>query len=162
MTALVERAPDRGVTTALNIVDRRPDVKPSRDLPIDPSDDVYRRWWQSVHACVALIKSARCADNLDAILSRLTGSPEFAADVITAAQPDGSGREPWPDLSSDQASHPVSVGGQHIASRADHPHGAIVDVIPVFDFGGQVYRRLFRPGGPPDRGRTQPHRRRTR
>ena len=142
LTALIERAPDRGVTTALNIVDRRPDVKPSRDLPIDPSNDVHRRWWQSVHACVALIKSARCADNLDAILSRLTGSPEFAADVITAAQPDGSGREPWPDLSSDQLATLYLWADNTLPHEPDHPRGAIVDVIPVFDFGGQVYRRL--------------------
>jgi len=95
-----------------------------------------------VHACVAQIKSARCADTLDAILSRLTGSPEFAADVITAAQPDGSGREPWPDLSSDQLATLYLWADNTLPHEPDHPHGAIVDVIPVFDFGGQVYRRL--------------------
>jgi len=52
LDALIERAPDRGVTTAFNIVDMRPDAKPSRNLSIDPND-AYRRWWQSVHACVA-------------------------------------------------------------------------------------------------------------
>jgi hypothetical protein len=142
LTALIERAPHSGVTTALNIVDRRPRVKPSRNLVIDPNNDVYRRWRQSVPACVALIKSPRCADNLDAILSRLTGSPQFAADVITAAQPDGPGREPWPDLSSDQLATLYLWADNTLPHEPDHPHGAIIDVNPVFDFAGQIYRRL--------------------
>lgn len=143
LATLVERAPDRGVTTAFDMVDRRPAVKPSRFLTTEASDeDVGRRWWQSVHACAALIKSARCADNLDAILSGLTASPEFAADVITAAQPDGSGHEPWPALSSNQLATLYLWADNTLPHEPDHPHGAIIDVNPVSDFGGQVYRRL--------------------
>ena len=142
LTALIERAPDRGVTTAVDILDRRHDAKSSRILITGPGNDVHRRWRQSVHACVALIKSARCADNLDVILSRLTGSSEFAADVITAAQPDGSGREPWPDLSSDQLASLYLWAHNTLPREPDHPRGAIVDVNPVFDFSGQIYRRL--------------------
>lgn len=142
LAALIDRAPDRGVATAVDIVDRCPDMKPSRNLTTGLGNEVHRRWWQSVHACVALIKSARCADNLDAILRRLTGSPDFAADVITAAQPDGSGREPWPDLSSDQLATLYLWAHNTLPHEPDHPHGAIIDINPVFDFGGQIYRRL--------------------
>lgn len=142
LTALIERLPDRGVTTAVDILDRRLDAEPSRNLITGLGNDVHRRWWQSVHACVALIKSDRCADNLDVILGRLTGSSEFAADVITAAQPDGAGREPWPDLSSDQLATLYLWAHNTLPREPDHPRGAIVDINPVFDFGGQIYRRL--------------------
>jgi hypothetical protein len=142
LAALIERTPDRGVSTALHIVDRRPAQKLPRALPGEPDNDVSARWHQSVHACVALVNSDRCADNLGAILSRLTGSSRFAADVITAAQPDGPGRGPWPDLSPDQLATLHVWAETTLPHEPDHPHGAVVDVNPVFEFSGQVYRRL--------------------
>ena len=142
LTALVVRAPDRGVTAAFDIVNRRPSRRPARNLLIDPNNLVYKRWKQSVHACVALIKSAQCSDNLDAVLGRLTGSPEFAADVITAAQPDGQGYEPWPGLSSDQLATLYLWAYNTLPHEPDYPHGAIVAVNPIFEFGSQIYRRL--------------------
>lgn len=142
LAALIERTPDRGVGTALHIVDRRPTLKPPGALPGEPDTDVSMRWPQSVHACVALIKSDRCVGNLDAILSRLTGSSQFAADVITAAQPDGPGREPWPGLSPDQLATLYVWAETALPHEPDHPHGAVVDVNPVFEFSGYIYRRL--------------------
>jgi hypothetical protein len=142
LAALIERAPGRGVTAALHIADRRPALKPPQDPAADPGNDVSRRWHQSVHACAALIKSAQCAANLDAILSRLTGSPEFAADVITAAQPDGPGREPWPGLSPDQLATLYLWADATLPHEPDHPHGAVIDVNAVFDFSGLIWRKL--------------------
>jgi hypothetical protein len=70
------------------------------------------------------------------------GLAEFAADVITAAQPDGSGHHPWPDLSSDQLATLYLWADKTLSREPDHPRGAIVDVSPVSDFGSQVYRKL--------------------
>ena len=142
LAALIERTPDRGVSAALHIVDRRPTLKPPQALPGEPDNDISRRWQQSVRASVALIKSDRCAVNLDAILSRLTGSPQFAADVITAAQPDGQGREPWPGLSPDQLATLYLWAETTLPHEPDHPREAVVDVNPVFEFSGLIYRRL--------------------
>ncbi len=100
------------------------------------------RWQQSVHACVALLKSDRCADNLDAILSRLTGSAQFAADVITAAQLTRPRVEAWPGLAPDQLATLYIWAETTLPHEPDHPHGAVIDVNPVFEFSGQVYRKL--------------------
>jgi hypothetical protein len=62
--------------------------------------------------------------------------------VIRAAQPDGHGREPWPDLSSDQLATLYLWAHNTLPREPDHPHGVIVDVNPVFEFGGQIFRRL--------------------
>jgi hypothetical protein len=142
LAALIEHTPDRGVSAALHIVDRRPTLKPPQALPGEPDNYVSRRWQQSVRASVALIKSDRCAVNLDAILSRLTGSPQFAADVITAAQPDGQGRGPWPGLSPDQLATLYLWAETTLPPEPDHPREAVVDVNPVFEFSGLIYRRL--------------------
>jgi hypothetical protein len=56
--------------------------------------------------------------------------------------PAGSGREPWPDLSSDQLATLYLWADRTLPHEPDHPHGVIVDVNPVTDFSGQVYRRL--------------------
>jgi hypothetical protein len=142
LAALIERAPERGVSAALRVVDRRPALKPSRDVPGEPDNDVSMRWQQSVHACVALLKSDRCADNLEAILSRLTGSLQFAADVITAAQLTRPGGEAWLGLSPDQLATLYIWAETTLPHEPDYPRGAVIDVNPVFEFSGQVYRKL--------------------
>jgi hypothetical protein len=134
--------PQVRVSTALRVIDRRPALKPLRVHPGEPDNDVSVRWQQSVHACVALLKSGRCADNLDAILDRLAGSAQFAADVLTAAQLTRPGSEAWPGLSPDQLATLYIWAENTLPHEPDHPHGAVIDVNPVFDFSGQVYRKL--------------------
>jgi len=142
LAALIERAPDRGVSTALQVIDRRPALKPPRVHSSEPDNDVSIRWQQSVHACVALLKSDRCAGNLDAILNRLASSAQFAADVITADQLTRPGSEAWPGLSPDQLATLYIWAENTLPHEPDHPHGAVIDVNPVFDFSGQIYRKL--------------------
>jgi hypothetical protein len=132
--------PQVRVSTALRVIDRRPALKPLRVHPGEPDNDVSVRWQQSVHACVALLKSGRCADNLDAILDRLAGSAQFAADVLTAAQLTRPGSEAWPGLSPDQLATLYIWAENTLPHEPDHPHGAVIDVNPVFDFSGTCMR----------------------
>ena len=125
LAALIERAPDRGVSTALRVIDRRPALKPSRVHSSELHNAVSMHWQQSVHACVALLKSDRCADNLDAILSRLTGSAQFAADVITAAQLTRPRVEAWPGLSPDQLATLYIWAETTLPHEPDHPHAQL-------------------------------------
>jgi hypothetical protein len=159
LASLIERAPGRGVTAALHIADSRPALKLPQDTAADPGNDVSRRWHQSVRACAALIKSAQCAANLDAILSRLTGSPEFAADVIRRHSQTG------PDVSRGWASHRTSqppctygrtprcltslttpIGRSSMSTRCSSSVADLTEAVGVI--------------GPRDCGSAPPHRRR--
>ena len=48
LAALIERAPGRGVSVALRVVDRRPALKPPQAHPGKPNDDGSVRWQQFV------------------------------------------------------------------------------------------------------------------
>lgn len=135
LAALIQRAPQRGLSAAYRVIRRGPDRRPAGDL-------FRSRWRQAVHACSAVIKSSMCSVELDTILHVLDRSIDFASDVIATAEPDDRETQPWSGLDSDQLATLYLWARRSLPPEPDHPAGAVIAVNPVHEFASTVFRHL--------------------
>jgi hypothetical protein len=87
LLAALDTDPERGAGAAWDLIAGRPEVKPSRGLLIDPGNTAELRWWQAVHGCVALLRSATLPARLADVLAALSEDKEFACDVVGKLAP---------------------------------------------------------------------------
>jgi hypothetical protein len=141
VTAIIDREPNRGIDLAFTLIRARPDVKPSRNLTIDPHNTVHRRWMQAAAAAAAIAATHQLTDHFTQLLDELD-DVDFASDFVRFTDYTARETPTWHALTADQQATLYLWASNTLAPEPEHPTHTVVAVNPVHEFAGDIYRRL--------------------